>query len=194
MSELEDFFSDIATAEAKVEKTEEPSIENERSDVAQNQTVAAAESSKPKTAVTGKRKAEASVDPPPPAQAYVPPPPAQAQVPPPPAAKEDSHKKPRAAPAVKLASHHLPSFGVGSSSSSLKVPPPPLVDGANDQGLLFKTIKEAKVEHKQSDKSAARATKTASTRIIAGQKWQDESMLEWPENDFRMFVGNIDPR
>ena len=29
-------------------------------------------------------------------------------------------------------------------------------------------------------------------REAAGKKWKDESLLEWPENDFRIFVGNLD--
>ena len=28
--------------------------------------------------------------------------------------------------------------------------------------------------------------------MIAGEKWVDPSLLEWPENDYRLFVGNLD--
>jgi len=28
-------------------------------------------------------------------------------------------------------------------------------------------------------------------RTVAGKKWVDESLTEWPENDFRLFVGNL---
>ena len=29
-------------------------------------------------------------------------------------------------------------------------------------------------------------------REAAGKKWKDTSLLEWPENDYRLFVGNLD--
>lgn len=29
-------------------------------------------------------------------------------------------------------------------------------------------------------------------RVAAGKQWKDESLLEWPENDYRLFVGNLD--
>ena len=30
-------------------------------------------------------------------------------------------------------------------------------------------------------------------RTIAGKTWVDPTLDEWPENDFRIFVGNLDP-
>ena len=28
-------------------------------------------------------------------------------------------------------------------------------------------------------------------RLAGGEKWWDSSLLEWPENDFRIFVGDL---
>ena len=33
--------------------------------------------------------------------------------------------------------------------------------------------------------------KVGVVRQAAGQRWVDPSLLEWPENDFRIFVGNL---
>jgi RNA recognition motif-containing protein len=33
--------------------------------------------------------------------------------------------------------------------------------------------------------------KKAHTRVAAGKVWQDQSLADWPENDFRLFVGNV---
>eukprot|EP00831_Metopus_contortus_P047238 TRINITY_DN38078_c0_g1_i2.p2 TRINITY_DN38078_c0_g1~~TRINITY_DN38078_c0_g1_i2.p2 ORF type:complete len:190 (-),score=43.58 TRINITY_DN38078_c0_g1_i2:85-654(-) len=33
--------------------------------------------------------------------------------------------------------------------------------------------------------------KTACMRKAAGEKWLDESLNDWPENDYRIFVGNL---
>ena len=30
-------------------------------------------------------------------------------------------------------------------------------------------------------------------RTVAGKTWVDPTLLDWPENDFRIFVGNLDP-
>ena len=32
----------------------------------------------------------------------------------------------------------------------------------------------------------------APLRKVGGRKWRDETLLEWPENDFRLFIGNLD--
>ena len=37
-----------------------------------------------------------------------------------------------------------------------------------------------------------KGTGAAPIRMAAGKKWRDESLLEWPENDYRLFVGNLD--
>ena len=33
--------------------------------------------------------------------------------------------------------------------------------------------------------------KVGVVREAAGQRWVDPTLLEWPENDFRIFVGNL---
>ena len=37
----------------------------------------------------------------------------------------------------------------------------------------------------------ARTTKKAIVRMAAGTKWVDKSLEEWPDNDYRIFVGNL---
>lgn len=36
-------------------------------------------------------------------------------------------------------------------------------------------------------------TKKAPVRTAAGKTWVDETLNEWPENDYRIFVGNLSP-
>lgn len=33
--------------------------------------------------------------------------------------------------------------------------------------------------------------KVALLREAAGKRWVDKTLLEWPDNDFRIFVGNL---
>jgi RNA recognition motif-containing protein len=35
--------------------------------------------------------------------------------------------------------------------------------------------------------------KKAPVRTAAGKTWVDESLADWPDNDFRLFVGNLPP-
>jgi hypothetical protein len=39
--------------------------------------------------------------------------------------------------------------------------------------------------------ASAEANKTATVRYAGGKVWQDETLNEWPENDYRIFVGNL---
>jgi hypothetical protein len=42
-----------------------------------------------------------------------------------------------------------------------------------------------------SNNKESTAKKKASVRLAAGQSWVDTSLDEWPENDYRIFVGNL---
>ncbi len=41
-------------------------------------------------------------------------------------------------------------------------------------------------------KPAAAAAATV-VRVAAGKKWVDDTLQEWPEGDYRIFVGDLDP-
>ncbi|KAL3920384.1 MAG: hypothetical protein SGPRY_005269 [Prymnesium sp.] len=75
-------------------------------------------------------------------------------------------------PSVSSASMYNPQ---GMPVSAKKPPPPPAVPNANAAG-----------------KAPAKSTETVVTkRMVAGVQWEDKTLLEWPEDDFRIFVGDL---
>lgn len=90
------------------------------------------------------------------------------------------------------------------SSSML---PPPLNPGAPADPETLKRLKEELLQQKQqtapgragaaggaaggAGSSGAGSSKKVIVREAAGQRWVDPTLAEWPENDFRIFVGDL---
>merc|ERR1712224_1189609 len=75
-----------------------------------------------------------------------------------------------------VAAHHAPlEFNIPSENLMTQGPPAPYHKSYNTQLV-----------------QGGGAPREVPVRQAAGQKWRDESLLEWPENDFRLFVGNLD--
>lgn len=98
--------------------------------------------------------------------------------------------------------------GMPPDGSSL---PPPLNPGAPADAETLKRLKEELLQQKQQTapgrfaaaaaaaagggaggaSSSAAGAKKAVMREAAGKRWVDPTMAEWPENDFRIFVGDL---
>lgn len=48
-------------------------------------------------------------------------------------------------------------------------------------------------QHEQEKERAAQSDGKKVLRAAGGIVWEDKSLTEWPENDFRMFVGDLGP-
>ena len=44
---------------------------------------------------------------------------------------------------------------------------------------------------KKEEKAPKKEDKNPTLRKAAGLVWEDKSLVEWPENDYRIFVGNL---
>eukprot|EP00879_Flechtneria_rotunda_P018752 GHRR01019684.1.p1 GENE.GHRR01019684.1~~GHRR01019684.1.p1 ORF type:complete len:134 (+),score=59.73 GHRR01019684.1:47-403(+) len=60
----------------------------------------------------------------------------------------------------------------------------------------LKRLKQELLQQKQQDGKTGKggssdANKKAIRREAAGKRWVDPSLAEWPENDFRIFVGDL---
>jgi RNA recognition motif-containing protein len=53
------------------------------------------------------------------------------------------------------------------------------------------TVKAAIAKSEKDKKAATEATKKAVPRKAAGQSWDDPTLADWPENDFRLFCGDL---
>ncbi|KAK3158492.1 hypothetical protein QOZ80_2AG0137920 [Eleusine coracana subsp. coracana] len=53
------------------------------------------------------------------------------------------------------------------------------------------TVKAAIAKSEKVKKAASEATKKAVPRKAAGQSWEDPTLADWPENDFRLFCGDL---
>ena len=95
---------------------------------------------------------------------------------------------PRPAPAARPVAHARATIArsaervpAGPTARAVPPPPPPMMvraatgasSGGSGVGARFKPI----------GKSLARAA--------GGEKWEDSSLAEWPENDYRIFVGDL---
>ena len=67
-----------------------------------------------------------------------------------------------------------------------KVPPPPPPPPSNPATAPIGPLPPA-------PPAADNKPSKAHVRTAAGKTWVDPTLEEWPENDFRIFVGNIDP-
>lgn len=87
----------------------------------------------------------------------------------------------------------LPSQPRGHSQPVIGVPPflPPHITG--DSATRVASI-HASVQAKQAaDAATARGETLAYKRVCPdGEKWHDPTLTEWPENDYRIFVGDLD--
>ncbi|TVU29166.1 hypothetical protein EJB05_20722, partial [Eragrostis curvula] len=118
----------------------------------------------------------------------------------------------RAVPPPERAVHHVAGDGPGGAGGgtgahvqrSLPYVPGP----ADSSGLLqaqqlfqkdsniitpesLATVKAAIANSDKDKKAAAEATKKAVPRKAAGQSWEDPTLADWPENDFRLFCGDL---
>lgn len=109
---------------------------------------------------------------------------------------QQHQKEEKKKPLVVAASHHAPltfddvdlpseSTSAGASNASYSMP-----------GQVSTTIGAGMGVQEQDGSepsgSASLGAGAAPVRMAAGKKWRDESLLEWPENDYRLFVGNLD--
>lgn len=91
--------------------------------------------------------------------------------------------------------------GLQDSNSML---PPPLNPGAPADAETLKRLKEELLQQKQqtapgtakggaagAGSGTAGSNKKVVVREAAGQRWVDPTLAEWPDNDFRIFVGDI---
>jgi len=79
--------------------------------------------------------------------------------------------------------------------------PVPTVSAAPEGPLVHGPIKRS--QHKEDEESTTEETGTEEDekrkklarvkRLAAGKVWYDNSLDEWPEGDFRIFVGDIGP-
>jgi hypothetical protein len=80
---------------------------------------------------------------------------------------------------TKLLSANYPTLPLAPSSSMPPPPPPPPLPPPPPQ------------QQNQAGAAAA-ASKKPIKRMAAGKVWVDPTLDEWPSNDFRIFVGNLD--
>ncbi|GJM85559.1 hypothetical protein PR202_ga02020 [Eleusine coracana subsp. coracana] len=57
--------------------------------------------------------------------------------------------------------------------------------------VALATVKAAIAKSEKGKKAASEATKKAVPRKAAGQSWEDPTLADWPENDFRLFCGDL---
>lgn len=74
--------------------------------------------------------------------------------------------------------------------AALPGPPPPLQ--APPQVAPAAAVASSSGAAAAAPGAAAKLPK-AVFRQAAGERWKDESLMEWPENDHRIFVGDIGP-
>jgi RNA recognition motif. (a.k.a. RRM, RBD, or RNP domain) len=58
-------------------------------------------------------------------------------------------------------------------------------------GPAFPVSSTTATNNNSSNNKESTGKKKASIRLAAGQAWVDPSLDEWPENDYRIFVGNL---
>jgi hypothetical protein len=76
-----------------------------------------------------------------------------------------------------------------ASGSSYHTPAPPLPKAS---GFSFtSTTTTTSVSSTASALGADKLDSKKHVRVGAGEKWVDETLNEWPENDFRLFVGDL---
>eukprot|EP00584_Thalassiosira_punctigera_P010365 CAMPEP_0172527908 /NCGR_PEP_ID=MMETSP1067-20121228/2452_1 /TAXON_ID=265564 ORGANISM="Thalassiosira punctigera, Strain Tpunct2005C2" /NCGR_SAMPLE_ID=MMETSP1067 /ASSEMBLY_ACC=CAM_ASM_000444 /LENGTH=266 /DNA_ID=CAMNT_0013311733 /DNA_START=38 /DNA_END=838 /DNA_ORIENTATION=+ len=86
-------------------------------------------------------------------------------------------------PVAYLAASAPPSSGNGN------IPPPPpnsSYPGANGDGAS-----QPAMQHPPPPPPAVNPNAKPHVRSAAGQTWSDPTLAQWPENDFRLFVGNL---
>jgi hypothetical protein len=84
---------------------------------------------------------------------------------------------PTALPGPPTAATSLPAFNITSNSSSSNNNQPPLPPGP--------------APPPPPPPNAAATSKKPVKRMAAGKVWVDSTLDEWPEGDFRLFVGNL---
>eukprot|EP00977_Amphora_coffeiformis_P010103 scaffold2357_cov167-Amphora_coffeaeformis.AAC.11 len=83
----------------------------------------------------------------------------------------------------------------GEDEKAKKVPPPPPPPPpppATNQGAMA-PIGPLPTSPPPVDGNHASGNNKTHVRTAAGKTWVDPTLEEWPENDFRIFVGNLDP-
>ena len=86
-----------------------------------------------------------------------------------------------------------------SASKAVVIPPPPPPTIQDEEVKLFTIppppppppppVMPPPMPHPPVDSNAV--TKNAHVRSAAGKVWKDSSLADWPENDYRLFVGNL---
>lgn len=95
-------------------------------------------------------------------------------------------------PVGQPASTALPSTSVAIAAQPPPPPPPNNNNNnANSQyyGGATNNNNNATAQTTTSDNTTT--TKKSHVRAAAGQTWSDPTLTQWPENDFRLFVGNL---
>ncbi len=80
----------------------------------------------------------------------------------------------------------------GASSSAVAAHHAPLEFDTPSESLLTSAQGSIGSHHNNQYMQDNFAQRDAPLREAAGKKWKDTSLLEWPENDYRLFVGNLD--
>jgi hypothetical protein len=80
-----------------------------------------------------------------------------------------------------------------SSSSSSQYPHPDTTTTAGSGPGPWQPVRAAGSGSGSGDGGVAPAKKKLPLREAAGTKWVDPTLQDWPENDYRIFVGDLDP-
>jgi hypothetical protein len=167
--DMSSFFGEVSKSEASVKTQQQPE---------KKKSVAASSSSASTASASASTSASAPV------AAAAPPPPPLTKPPPPP---------PRA-PA--LAAHHAPldfdeddAYDNAPQASSTYNATMMMYAPAQPQAAA---AVPAPPPAASSSSSSTNAVSRVPVRVAAGKQWRDKSLLEWPDNDYRLFIGNLD--
>lgn len=67
-------------------------------------------------------------------------------------------------------------------------PPPPSINNHNNNSQYYDGATNNNTTAQTTDNNT---TQKSHIRAAAGQTWTDPTLTQWPENDFRLFVGNL---
>jgi len=92
-----------------------------------------------------------------------------------------------AAPAVVVTA--APSMAVAAQPPPPPPPPPPSINNHDNNSQYYSgaTSNNTTVQ----TTTDTNTTQKSHIRAAAGQTWTDPTLTQWPENDFRLFVGNL---
>lgn len=104
------------------------------------------------------------------------------------------HSRTSAASAHGAASSSVPSSATPFSMvppASRAAPMPPMSYGAGPSSSSYAPGPAVPQWPQPPKPAASEAKSTVVKRCIAGQEWEDQTLADWPDDDFRIFVGDM---